>query len=201
MRKLSMVLTTAVLSFGLIGHASHRPDGGQAPQPAGQPAAAKEDTAAVAKVRDRYVELYNKGDGKGLAQLFTQDAVSISPQGQIARGRGEIEKAFSEEFAGPAKGARIQVKSEGTRMIGQNTAIDYGTYQITGMQAPASKQTAAGQAQPGQAPPGQAQAAKAQTTMRGHYLVVLSRQQQQWLIEALHGAPDPQQMGAGQAPR
>jgi uncharacterized protein (TIGR02246 family) len=200
MRELSMTVVTFVLTFGLIGHAAQQPAGGQPPQSAGQqPAAAKEETAAIAKVRDRYTELYNKGDAAGLAQLFAPDAVSISPQGQIARGRSEIEKAFREEFAGPAKGARVQIKSEGTRTIGQNTAVDYGTYQISGMQAPASKQPA-GQAQPGQAQPGQAQTAKAQATVRGHYLVVLSRAQQQWMIEALHGAPEPQQMAPGQAP-
>lgn len=89
-----------------------------------------EDEAAIRKSDAAYVEAYNKQDAKGLAALWSPEAVYVDPEtGEEAVGRDEIEKEFAGTFA-ELKGAKLEVDVESIRFLSPNVAIENGTARI-----------------------------------------------------------------------
>lgn len=67
---------------------------------------ASEDEAAVRAVEAAYDEAWNRGDAAALAALLTEDAVLVSPYGDVAVGRAAFRSLIGELFAGRFAGSR-----------------------------------------------------------------------------------------------
>ncbi len=89
------------------------------------------DEAAVRKAVDAYVAAFNQGDAKGLAALWSPEAVYTNPQsGEQAAGREAIEAQFAEVFA-DAKGAKLEAHSDVIQFVSPNVAIERGTAKVS----------------------------------------------------------------------
>jgi uncharacterized protein (TIGR02246 family) len=68
--------------------------------------------ARIEAVNARWVELFNKGDFDGIAQLYTVDAVALPPGAAMVRGRaaiGAMWKGLAQQVSNP-KIATLEVK-------------------------------------------------------------------------------------------
>jgi len=66
------------------------------------------------KVLAEYTRAYNAGDSAALAQVYSEDAVMLPPNGEIVRGRAQIEAFWKK---GMGKGLKLEVadaKLDGT---------------------------------------------------------------------------------------
>jgi len=89
-----------------------------------------QDEAAIRKSDEAYVEAYNKRDAKALAALWSPEAVYVHPEtGNEFVGREEIEKEFTDTFAGLKEG-KLEVKVESIRFLSPNVAVENGTARI-----------------------------------------------------------------------
>jgi len=89
------------------------------------------DEAAVRKAVDAYVAAFNQADAKGLAALWSPEAVYINPQsGEQAVGRGAIETQFAAVFA-DAKGTKLEAHSDAIQFVSPNVAIERGTAKVS----------------------------------------------------------------------
>ena len=95
---------------------------------------AADQAAEEAKIRqavETYVTAFNAGDAKGLAALWSPEAVYTNPlTGVEATGRAAIEKQFAANFA-MAKGAKLEAKTESIRFVSPSVAIEQGTAKVT----------------------------------------------------------------------
>jgi uncharacterized protein (TIGR02246 family) len=89
-----------------------------------------DDEAAIRKSDEEYVKAYNKRDAKGLAALWSPEAVYVDPAtGEEAIGRDEIEKEFAETFA-ESKDAKLEINVNAIKFLSPNVAIESGTARI-----------------------------------------------------------------------
>ena len=74
-----------------------------------------------------FMELFNKGDFAGVAQLYTEDATALPPGGAMAKGRAAIEAMWkgAAEQVGDLKLTALDVKT-----IGPNAAREIGTFSL-----------------------------------------------------------------------
>jgi uncharacterized protein (TIGR02246 family) len=106
-----------------------------------QPHAQTGKNSEIQKVADAFVAAWAAGDAKGLAALHAENAIRSTPEGMVHAGRAAIEKAFTEAFAGPFKGTKLQVVSGEQRTINADVVVASGTYAITGGNVPAGAVT------------------------------------------------------------
>ena len=125
--------------------------GAQKPDPDGQ------------KVADQYTAAFNKGDAKGVAALYTAEAVRLAPDGQMYTGRAAIEKAYTTAFAGSAKGAKLTITVGSSHVVTPDVKIMEGTFSTTGGTTPGG----------------------------GRYVNTLVRQGGAWLLASVVTVPDP----------
>jgi ketosteroid isomerase-like protein len=74
------------------------------------------------------VELFNKGDFAGIAELYTADAVAFPPGAAMVRGKGAIGamwKGLAEQVGNPGL-TTLEVKR-----LGPATAREIGTFSLT----------------------------------------------------------------------
>ena len=112
------------------------------------------------KIADAYMQAWAKGDTKALAGLYAQNGVRAGSDGQIYRGRDEIEHGFAKSFAGPFKGSKLTLRTEHDQVITPDTLrITTGTYEVSGVASP---------------PPGAA--------LKGRFVNTMVRQEGRWLL-------------------
>src|SRR5262245_14094118 len=90
------------------------------------PAAAQQ--AQIEVVNAKWMELFNKGDFAGIAELYTADAVAFPPGSPMVRGKaaiGAMWKAMAEQ-AGNPRVTTLEVKR-----LGPATAREIGTFSLT----------------------------------------------------------------------
>ena len=90
------------------------------------PAAAQK--AQIEAVNAKWMELFNKGDFAGMAELYTADAVAFPPGSPMVSGKaaiGAMWKAMAEQ-AGNPKVTTLEVKR-----LGPATAREIGTFSLT----------------------------------------------------------------------
>jgi uncharacterized protein (TIGR02246 family) len=92
-----------------------------ADQPTGDP----KDKEAIGKVVDSFVETFNKGQVKELANFWAPDAEYINSAGVRVQGRNEIEKVL-ENFFTENKGVKLRVDSESLRFVSPDVAMEDG---------------------------------------------------------------------------
>ena len=90
------------------------------------PAAAQK--ARIEAANAKWMELFNKGDFEGIAQLYTVDAVAFPPGAAMVRGNaaiGKMWKAMAEQVSNP-KVTTLEVKR-----LGPAAAREIGTFSLT----------------------------------------------------------------------
>ena len=118
------------------------------------PAAAQK--AQIEAVNAKWMELFNKGDFEGIAQLYTADAIAFPPGSAMVRGKaaiGAMWKGMAEQ-AGNPKVTTLEVKR-----LGPAAARETGTFSLT-TKGPSPKE------------------------ISGKYLVVWERVRGQWKLAA-----------------
>ena len=90
------------------------------------PAAAQK--AQIDAINAKWMELFNKGDFAGIAELYTADAVAFPPGSPMVRGKaaiGAMWKGMAEQVGNPNITA-LEVKR-----LGPATAREIGTFSLT----------------------------------------------------------------------
>ena len=90
------------------------------------PAAAQK--AQIDAINAKWMELFNKGDFAGIAELYTADAVAFPPGSPMVRGKaaiGAMWKGMAEQVGNP-KVTALEVKR-----LGPATAREIGTFSLT----------------------------------------------------------------------
>jgi uncharacterized protein (TIGR02246 family) len=84
--------------------------------------------AQIEAVNAKWVELFNKGDFGGIAELYTADAIAFPPGSPMVRGKaaiGAMWKGLAEQ-AGNPKVVTLEVKR-----LGPGAAREVGTFSLT----------------------------------------------------------------------
>jgi uncharacterized protein (TIGR02246 family) len=84
--------------------------------------------AKIEAVNTKWMELFNKGDFEGVAQLYTVDAIAFPPGSAMVRGRaaiGTMWKGMAEQVSDP-KVTTLEVKR-----LGPLAAREIGTFSLT----------------------------------------------------------------------
>jgi uncharacterized protein (TIGR02246 family) len=90
------------------------------------PAAAQK--AQIETINAKWMELFNKGDFAGIAELYTADAVAFPPGAAMVRGKaaiGAMWKGMAEQVGNP------KVTTLEVRRLGPATAREIGTFSLT----------------------------------------------------------------------
>ncbi len=125
------------------------------------------DEEAIRKMVADYDEAWNKADLKGVTAFFAQDAVFTEAQGNVARGRAEIEKMYNEWLTSTYRGSRSHVETRAIRFLKPDAAVADGTWEDTGVRGPDGNEL----------PP-----------IRGVWTDVVAKQGGKWKIVALHAS-------------
>lgn len=112
--------------------------------------------AKIEAVNAKWMELFNKGDFDGVAQLYTIDAIAFPPGATLVRGRaaiGAMWKGMAEQVANP------KVTTLDVKRLSPSAAREVGTFALT-MKGPSPKE------------------------ISGKYLVLWQRVQGDWKLAA-----------------
>jgi uncharacterized protein (TIGR02246 family) len=91
--------------------------------------AQKDARPAIEAAGKKFTDAIGKGDAAAIAQLYTTNAQTFPPNGEIANGRDAIQEMWQGEIDSGMKGATfktLEVETFG------DTAYEVGTYEITG---------------------------------------------------------------------
>ena len=89
-----------------------------------------EDEAAIRKTVESYVAVFNQGDAKALAAMWSPEAVYTNPlSGEQVVGREEIEKQFAAIFA-EVKGIKLEAATQSVRFVSPNVAVEQGKTKV-----------------------------------------------------------------------
>ena len=120
----------AVAVIGLPVLAACQPDG------QGQTGGAALDTAAIMSttdsVRQAYEDAYNAGDSAAIASMYAADAVYLPAGGAFVTGGRNVTAGLTQ---GMAQSQDFSISSSGTKILGADAVVDYGTVTNTVMPA------------------------------------------------------------------
>jgi uncharacterized protein (TIGR02246 family) len=78
---------------------------------------------------EAFVQAFNNGDAKALAEFWTTDGDYVDQAGHNLSGRKAIQEAFEQQFA-TAKGAKLKIMPASTRFVKPDLAIEDGTTEL-----------------------------------------------------------------------
>lgn len=73
--------------------------------------------------KQRFEELFNKFDGKGVAACWAEDGTLISPTGEVGRGRAGVETVYRHDCDTILEGTRSRFTITSARRLGQELAF------------------------------------------------------------------------------
>lgn len=88
-----------------------------------------DDEAAIRKMIAAYVESYNKGDAKLVANFWSDDGEWITPDGRHTKGRESIEREMEAAFK-ESPGEQLEVLNVAIRFITDEVAVEEGTARV-----------------------------------------------------------------------
>ena len=101
-----------------------------------------QSTADERDVRDlgtQFQDAWNKADDEMLAALWLTDGDYVSSTGRTARGRDEVEKAFTEQWRGIYKGTKLAHTLTNVHFLRRDVAVADGAFEINGMKDASGK--------------------------------------------------------------
>jgi uncharacterized protein (TIGR02246 family) len=102
--------------------------------------AVKSDEDAIRAAVVSYVNAYNRGDAKAVADHWSESAEWISPAGQRFQGRQAIQQEMEAMFA-ENKGLKIEVIDPTVRLVSADVAMEEGTVRVVRPGEPSSDST------------------------------------------------------------
>jgi uncharacterized protein (TIGR02246 family) len=125
------------------------------------------DEAGIRELAKAHASAWNSGDAVKAAAVYTDDGMFVNARGIVTTGRAAIQKNLAADLSGEMKGSTFAVTVDTIRFISPDLAVAIGTTNISG----------------GATPPG---------GLKGHYLVVATKQGGAWKVAAVHtGAMPP----------
>jgi uncharacterized protein (TIGR02246 family) len=115
-------LRLAFVSVCLIGLAENSLDVGLGAEP---PPPGKSADAAIRATEKAFVEAFNRGDVKAVAELWTPNGSLTDDRGRVFKGRKAIEEEYARFFA-THRGANIEVAIESIEQPTADVAIEVG---------------------------------------------------------------------------
>ena len=118
MRTVAALLCGAVLALAVFASAA-----------AGTAVSVANAGETAAAVRDAAAEIdsaWNAGDAAAFAARWAEDGVVISPMGELAEGRAQIQADMAAQFAGPVKGTVHTLDVERVYEIRSGVAVADG---------------------------------------------------------------------------
>jgi uncharacterized protein (TIGR02246 family) len=103
---------------------------GSPPTRAQEPAAPNPEAATFEALAKGFQQLFNEGKAAELAAHFLPEGELIDDEGNLYRGRAELQDLF-ERFFATFPGAKLQLQVDSLRMIGPRLAIEEGTRVVT----------------------------------------------------------------------
>lgn len=97
-----------------------------------------DEDAVKARVAE-FIAAFNKGDAKGAASYFSDDATLVNPIGVKATGQAEIEKVIASDNATILKGAKMEMKVIEFRPVGKGAAWVELEHSVAGAMGPDGK--------------------------------------------------------------
>ena len=88
--------------------------------------------ASVQALADEYAAAWNAGDAEGIAALYTADADSSGPDGEIYTGRQQIAEHYRELLEGADAGTTISIRTTSTRELEPGVVLVNGGFEVTG---------------------------------------------------------------------
>jgi uncharacterized protein (TIGR02246 family) len=88
-----------------------------------------QDGDAIKKQAMTFIEAFNKGDARAVAEAWTPDGDYTDQDGHRFQGREAIEKNFANLFA-EHKGLKLQIDSASLRMVTPDVAVEDGTVAV-----------------------------------------------------------------------
>src|SRR5689334_15340583 len=85
------------------------------------------DRAGVQDATRQFARAFEKGDAAAVAALFTETGEYSNEDAPPIRGRAALAKAYADFFA-KRVGLKLESKSNAVRFIGQDTAVEDGTF-------------------------------------------------------------------------
>ncbi|XZE45189.1 YybH family protein [Pirellulaceae bacterium SH467] len=114
------MMSRILLTLGLIGCAISAAK-------ADEPGQREKDDAAIRKAVASYVDAFNKADAKGLATMWSTNAVYTNPiSGVQVVGRDAIEKQFAGIFE-ESKGIKLEATTQSIQFVSPSVAIETGS--------------------------------------------------------------------------
>jgi uncharacterized protein (TIGR02246 family) len=95
-----------------------------------EPAAPNPEAATFEALATGFQQLFNDGKAAELAAHFLPEGELIDDEGNLYRGRAELQDLF-ERFFATFPGAKLQLQVDSLRMIGPRLAIEEGTRVVT----------------------------------------------------------------------
>jgi len=117
---------------------------------------------AIRQQVDEFVNAWNKHDARAMAQVYTDDADLISPQGRIAKNKKEIETLFRDEHSNAFRDSHMKLRPAGVRLLSSDVALGEYEFEVTGAKDLSGNST----------------------TMRGHITDVFKKQGNAWMVAA-----------------
>jgi uncharacterized protein (TIGR02246 family) len=112
----------ACLGFGLLASGD---DPRSQPKPGVSEPGREADTQAIRATAQQFADAFNKHDAKTVAAQWTEIGECVDADGELIRGRADIEKSFAEFFkANP--NCKIQVQVQSVRFPAQDLAVEEG---------------------------------------------------------------------------
>src|SRR5262249_56271014 len=105
------------------GAAGEMPSGAEEP-----PRKAKEQP--VNERRAQFIAAFNKGDARGVATFWAEDASYVDQVGHEYKGRAAIEKLYRKVFAA-RKGAKLAIHVTGNKMVSPEVMLNDGFTEVT----------------------------------------------------------------------
>jgi uncharacterized protein (TIGR02246 family) len=88
------------------------------------------DKKAIGKLIKESIEAFDKHDAAALAAHWTADGEFVRNDGDVIRGRSEIQKAYAEFFKTLTGKPKLEVQGDGLRFPSADTAIAEGTLRL-----------------------------------------------------------------------
>jgi uncharacterized protein (TIGR02246 family) len=127
MRKCSLLALAGILATAAAGFLIAE-DKSSPPRPA--------DEQAVRAAAQSFAKAFESGDSAAVAALFTETGEYHDDDGTVLRGRAALTKAYA-DFFGKRAELKTESKSDAVRFLGQDTAVEEGTFTVRAKDQPA----------------------------------------------------------------
>ena len=118
------------------------------------------DEHAIFSETQAFAEAWTRGDAKGAASFYTNDATRVGAFGDVQHGQTEIEAAYDRLLHQIMPGARVKQERGSVRMVSPELAVCQARIEIV--------------------PPG------AGPSLKGHVVQVMKKVKERWLILEAH---------------